>query len=139
MAEPEPEAIDDAEEEEELLPAWSLPASARDSIAIPLEWPEQVTREWAFGEAHGKGVRVCVLDSGIEPNHPLVGAVEGAVAMVAGDDGEITPEDDTEGDLCGHGTACAGIIRSLAPECELFSVRVLGAGFTGSGKALLAG
>ncbi len=135
MAEPEPQV----EEEEELLPAWSLPASARDSIAIPLEWPDKVTRDWAFGTAKGKGVRVCVLDSGVEPNHPLVGGLDGAVAMVVGDDGEITPQEDTEGDLCGHGTACAGVIRSLAPECSLYSVRVLGAGFTGSGKALLAG
>ena len=47
--------------------------------------------------------------------------------------------DDTEGDLCGHGTACAGIVRSLAPDCEIISVRVLGAGFTGSGGVLLAG
>jgi subtilisin len=136
MAEPEPQ-VDEQEPEE--LPAWSLPASARDSISIPLEWPEKVTREWAFGDAKGKGVRVCVLDSGVEPTHPLVGEVDGAVAMVVDDDGEVTAEDDTEGDLCGHGTACAGIIRSLAPECSLFSVRVLGAGFTGSGKALLAG
>ena len=137
MAEPEPQV--DQEEEDELLPAWSLPASARDSIAIPLEWPEQVTREWAFGDAKGNGVRVCVLDSGVEPNHPLVGEIEGAVAMVVGDDGEFTAVEDTEGDLCGHGTACAGIIRSLAQDCAIFSVRVLGAGFTGSGKALLAG
>jgi subtilisin family serine protease len=138
VAEPEPQ-VDEEEEEEEVLPAWSLPASARDSIAIPLEWPEQVTREWAFGDANGKGVRVCVLDSGVEADHPLVGGIEGAVAMVVGDDGEATAVEDTEGDLCGHGTACAGIIRSLAPECSIFSVRVLGAGFTGSGKALLAG
>ena len=48
-------------------------------------------------------------------------------------------EDDSEGDLCGHGTACASIIRSIAPECRLSSVRVLGAGFTGSGPALLEG
>ena len=47
--------------------------------------------------------------------------------------------DDTEGDLCGHGTACAGIVRSLAPECELYSARVLGAGFKGSGPVLLEG
>ena len=48
-------------------------------------------------------------------------------------------EEDTEGDLSGHGTACAGIVRSIAPECDLYSVRVLGAGFTGSGPVLLAG
>jgi subtilisin family serine protease len=30
-------------------------------------------------------------------------------------------------------------VRSLAPECELTSVRVLGAGYTGSGDVLLAG
>ena len=56
-----------------------------------------------------------------------------------GPDDEVVVDDDTEGDLCGHGTACAGIVRSLAPDCELVSVRVLGAGFTGSGGVLLAG
>ena len=50
----------------------------------------------------------------------------------------IVDEDDA-GDVCGHGTACAGIIRSLAPDAELHSVRVLGAANTGSGSALLAG
>ena len=30
-------------------------------------------------------------------------------------------------------------MRALAPECELDSVRVLGAGYTGSGEVLLAG
>jgi subtilisin len=54
-------------------------------------------------------------------------------------DGELVVEDDSQGDLCGHGTACASIIRSLAPDCRLASVRVLGAGFTGSGPALLEG
>src|SRR5437868_15307279 len=98
MADPEP-GLSEEEEEEELLPAWSLPASALESISIPLEWPEQVTREWAFGEAKGKGVRVCVLDSGIEADHPLVGGIEGAVAMTVGDDGEITAVEDSEGDL----------------------------------------
>jgi subtilisin len=30
-------------------------------------------------------------------------------------------------------------VRSLAPDCRLFSARVLGAGYTGSGRVLLAG
>ena len=68
----------------------------------------------------------------------LVGAVERSVAVVKHGDEVVVREDD-EGDLCGHGTACAGIIHSIAPECELHSVRVLGAGFTGSGRILLAG
>ncbi|HSP71410.1 MAG TPA: S8 family serine peptidase [Gaiellaceae bacterium] len=120
------------------LPAWSLPAGAADRIRIAAQWPERVTREWALGSATGAGVRVCILDSGIEPGHPLVGEVQSAVAVsVEGE--EVVVADDAEGDLCGHGTACAGIVRSLAPDCELHSVRVLGAGFTGSGDALLGG
>jgi subtilisin len=127
-----------AEQEESSLPAWSLPAGAADRIALRHQWPEEVTRDWAWGGATGAGVRVCILDSGIERHHPLVGPVEGAVAVtIEGDD--VLIEEDEQGDLCGHGTACAGIVRALAPDCELHSVRVLGAGYTGSGDALLAG
>jgi subtilisin family serine protease len=125
--------------EREELPAWSLPAYAVEQIGIPVDWPERVTRDWALGGSAGAGARVCVVDSGIEHDHPLVGSVERAVVVRKRRDGEFVVEDDSEGDLCGHGTACASIIRSLAPECRLSSVRVLGAGFTGSGPALLEG
>jgi subtilisin len=121
------------------LPAWSLPAGSAESLALPTDWPGRVTREWAWGDSTGSGVKVCILDSGIEQGHPMVGAVDGAVAVEVGEGEEITVVDDVEGDLCGHGTACAGIVRSLAPDCSIFSVRVLGAGFTGSGTALLGG
>jgi subtilisin len=122
-----------------LLPAWSLPAGTAESLALPTAWPGRVTREWAWGGSTGKGVRVCILDSGVEAGHPLVGEIEGAVAVEVGEGDEYEVVDDVEGDLCGHGTACAGIVRSIAPEASLFSVRVLGAGFTGSGVALLGG
>src|SRR3979490_1401753 len=98
---------------EEEPPAWSLPASAGDSILLPSEWPERVTRDWAWGGATGAGVSVCVLDSGLELDHPRVGTVQRSVA-VSKDGDEIIVADDNAGDLCGHGTACAGIIRSLA-------------------------
>jgi subtilisin len=121
------------------LPAWSLSATGVHRIPLPVEWPAQVTREWAWGDSTGNGVRVCILDSGVERDHPLVGALEGSVVVEADAEGAITVRDDDEGDACGHGTACAGIVRALAPDVSLFSVRVLGAGFRGSGKVLLEG
>ncbi|MFN2629063.1 MAG: S8 family serine peptidase [Gaiellaceae bacterium] len=101
-------------------------------------WAGQITRDWALDAATGAGVRVCVLDSGIEADHPLVGAVQRSVVVTRSDTG-IAVEEDGAGDVCGHGTACAGIIRALAPDCELTSVRVLGAGNTGSGPVMLGG
>jgi subtilisin len=136
-AEPEPQAVE--EEEDDELPAWSLPADAVDRISMPMLWPARVDREWAWGDSTGKGARVCILDSGIEAGHPKVGEVQGAWVASVGEDDEPIVEEDTEGDQCGHGTACAGIVRSLAPDAELYSVRVLGAGYTGSGPVLLAG
>ncbi|MGZ8687009.1 MAG: S8 family serine peptidase, partial [Gaiellaceae bacterium] len=121
-----------------MLPAWSLPADAVDGIGIPASWPERVTRDWALGESTGEGVDVCILDSGVDGEHPLVGGLASAVAVTL--DGEqirIVP--DELGDVCGHGTACAGIVRAIAPGCTLHSVRVLGAGNTGSGELILGG
>jgi subtilisin len=128
-----------AQPEERPLPAWSLPPDAIERIRLEFEWPERVTREWALEGATGAGVRVCVLDSGVEADHPKVGALDRAVAVSLNADGEQVVAEDSEGDTCGHGTACAGIIRAIAPECEIHSVRVLGAGFTGSGDILLGG
>jgi subtilisin family serine protease len=124
---------------EEYLPAWSLPAAEAEKIRIGMQWPERVTREWAWGEATGAETRVCILDSGVQPDHPSIGPLAGAVAFTKGEDGEIHVGEDTEGDLCGHGTACAGVVRALAPDAEIFSARVLGEGFKGSGSVLLEG
>jgi subtilisin family serine protease len=127
------DAADDAPEE---LPAWSLTADQAAKLRDPA-WPSRFTREWAWGGSTGKGVRVAIVDSGVDPDHPLVGTVQQAVTIGDPDKVEVLP--DTEGDLCGHGTACAGIVRSIAPDCEIVSVRVLGAGYTGSGPVLMAG
>jgi subtilisin len=127
------DAADDAPEE---LPAWSLTADQAAKLRDPA-WPSRFTREWAWGGSTGKGVRVAIVDSGVDPDHPLVGKVQQAVTIGDPDKVEVLP--DTEGDLCGHGTACAGIVRSIAPDCEIVSVRVLGAGYTGSGPVLMAG
>jgi subtilisin len=120
------------------LPAWSLAAGSEEAVAAAV-WPSPLTREWAWGDATGEGVRVAVLDSGVEAGHPLVGELERAVAVMPSEDGGPVIVDDAEGDVSGHGTACAGIIRRVAPGASITSVRVLGARTTGSAKVLLAG
>jgi subtilisin len=131
------ETVDDDVDDE--LPAWSLPKDAASRIALANLLPGRVDRDWAIGGATGKGVRVCILDSGVEAAHPAVGEVNGAVVITLHDHDDPGATEDLEGDLCGHGTACASVVRELAPEAEIHSVRVLGAGFSGSGRTLLAG
>jgi subtilisin family serine protease len=120
------------------LPAWSLPDDAVEGIALPVAWPERPTREWATEGSTGAGVSVCILDSGVDEEHPRIAPLASATAVVL-EDGEPRIVPDAEGDVCGHGTACAGVVRSLAPDCEIHSVRILGAGATGGGEVLLAG
>jgi subtilisin len=118
-------------------PAWS--AGAHDVSTVRSGAPGAVTREWAYGDGTGAGVRVCIVDSGIDASHPLVGAVERAITIEAGVGGRPTVASDTEGDVVGHGTGCAGIVRTMAPRASVTSVRVLGPRCTGTISALMAG
>ncbi len=122
-----------------LRPAWSS-AFEPDVLRMlpPVPTLDDLTPEWAWGGSTGKGVKVAVIDSGIDADHPAVDGVQGFVALSEGPDG-IAYDDAPHGDVYGHGTACAGIIRALAPDCELHSVRVLGAGLTGRGIVFAAG
>jgi len=116
---------------------WKLTGADAADIAIRTSVDQRITREWAWSGATGRSVRVCVVDSGVQGDNPLVGPIQGSHAVV-GEGGELAVEGTEAQDVYGHGTACASIIRRIAPECELFSMRVLGkAG--GTGAALLAG
>src|SRR5579864_8681708 len=122
-------------------PAWSDQFDPDRLGRVRVALPAAVSRKWAFEGTSGAGVRVAVVDSGVDGSHPSVGGVDGGVAL------EYHPESPDgvqviEGrhtDLFGHGTACAAIIRSIAPGCELFSVRVLGSRLTGKGTVFAAG
>jgi subtilisin family serine protease len=99
-----------------------------------------LTREAAFGGSTGKGVRVAIVDSGIDDDHPAVGgAVRGWVEPVVAEDGAVTYRTERHGDAFGHGTACAGIVHRIAPDAELYSVRVLGPRLGGKGPVFAAG
>ncbi len=121
-------------------PAWT-----KESMALRLPGVaslDDLSPEWAWGGADGAGVRVAVLDSGIDADHPdLEGCVDvdGGVEFTVDRDGEVHENPGPHGDAFGHGTACAGIIHSLAPRAEITSVKVLGAGLSGKSAGFLAG
>jgi subtilisin len=120
------------------LPAWSEPFTDVDGLARSMRL-RGISRDWAWGGSTGAGVRVGIIDSGVEKDHPLLlGRVVESVAVELVDgEPNIVPDDGT--DLFGHGTACGGIIVGLAPQVELVSIRVLGADLRGKGTAFVAG
>ena len=127
-----------------LDPPPARPAWSRDSAAVRLPAAiqlDELSPEWAFGGATGEGVRVAVIDSGIEADHPaLDGCVDteaGVTVATEGDDPALVGG--PHGDSFGHGTACAGIVHSIAPAATLVSVKVLGDGLNGTAAAFLRG
>ncbi|HEX8918215.1 MAG TPA: S8 family serine peptidase [Chloroflexota bacterium] len=120
-------------------PAYSAPFG-QDALRTlgRVDLIEDITPQWAWGESTGAGIKVAVIDSGIDAAHPAVGRpVRGYVSITEEGD-ELRFDAEPHEDLFGHGTACAGIIRSAAPECELYSVRVLGRMLTGKGRVFAA-
>ena len=77
-----------------------------------------------FTSLSGQGVKVGVVDSGVDPSHPKIGSLAGSVEFTRNAQGQIVCRE-ARGDLAGHGTACAGLIRRSAPGASLYSLRVL--------------
>ena len=122
-------------------PAWSWGPGSQGSAAIATpRLLKSVTWEEALEGSTGRGIRVAIIDSGAENDHPAVGgAIRGWVEPSVGDDGTVAYRFDGHGDVYGHGTACAGIVHGIAPDAELYSVKVLGERLTGKGPVLAAG
>jgi hypothetical protein len=84
------------------------------------------------GDTRGSGVRVAVIDTGIDR-----GAVEASNGWLSGieiDDGpggnrdlldSVPAPDGFLDDAAGHGTFVAGVLRQLAPACEVTAVKAL--------------
>jgi len=86
----------------------------------------------------GEGVRVAVLDSGVDEElEDFRGGVTSyEIQMSGGMMGCV----ETKGvDELGHGTACAWIIRSIAPRAELHSIKILGGEARGTSAELAQG
>jgi subtilisin family serine protease len=113
--------------------------TAATATQIPRDLWDAIQPESIWQGRTGRGVRVAVVDSGIDTEHPdLKGKVKDSVEAVT-EDGRIEFRPSTSGDQAGHGTACAGIIASIAPDADLYSVKVLGPKASGSGDMFLVG
>jgi subtilisin family serine protease len=130
--------------EEIIRPAWSQQFTSEAIQQLLAQGPfAKITSEWAWANSTGKGVRVAVVDSGVEHDHPALGdAVQRGVIVEydakTKNSFRIKP-DDQPSDVSGHGTACAGIIHSIAPDAEIYSVRVLGRNMGGRAIQFAAG
>jgi hypothetical protein len=84
-----------------------------------------------FAEFTGRGVRVAIIDSGVNPAHPHVEGVAGGVYL--------NPDGESPNylDYVGHGTAVAGAIREKAPEALLYAVKVFDQSLRTSAETIL--
>lgn len=100
----------------------------------------QIKAPLAWDCSRGKGVKVAVVDTGIDNTHPdLAANYKGGVSFVPGE----TPMDGQ-----GHGTHCAGTIAAaingigvvgVAPAASLYAVKVLANNGSGQWSWLIAG
>ncbi len=82
-------------------------------------------------------VRIAIIDSGINADHPHVGKVAVGVGFESDADGKPVQTLDIS-DRIGHGTAIAGVIHWRAPSATLFPVRIFHDKLEAPGARLLA-
>ena len=129
------EAVSKSEAVEQI---WlDLPVQAWLDVSVPKIATTQV---WNAG-FKGTGIKVAVVDTGIDASHPdFVGRIKAAKSFV----------DDDPADGNGHGTHVAGIVAGsgaksggkyigVAPEADLYIAKVLRADGGGSMSGVMAG
>ncbi len=137
-------------------------AALTDDPAVEMIWPDlpvhtwlddaaliiEAPRVWTSGFT-GVGVRIAILDTGIDANHPdFEGRITAYRDLVEGPEDEdipVSPKDPN-----GHGTHVAGIAagsgaasdgrwRGIAPDAQLIVGRVLDAFGSGRTSTVMAG
>jgi subtilisin family serine protease len=107
---------------------------ARGNIAWAIGNPGAYAAQWApqamkltqaQALSRGAGVRVAVLDTGIDANHPLL-----ASRLLPGKDFVDDDNDPSEvfsptSGAFGHGTHVAGLVAMVAPDARIMPLRVL--------------
>lgn len=82
---------------------------------------EVTEKRKSFDISKGKGVKIALIDSGVDYNHPLLTNsidLTNAKSFVEGNS--------SVSDTNGHGTMVAGIIKQVAPDAKIIPYRVMG-------------
>ena len=90
-----------------------------------------------FDTLTGQGVKIAIIDSGVDSEHPEIGPITHGIDIRIDSDGQIIWGTDYV-DRSGHGTACTGIIRQIAPEAEIHIIRIFEQSLVADGKLLIA-
>lgn len=125
---------------------YALGATYQDGA---LTWGLQAVRAqeaWNLG-ATGGAIRVCVLDTGIDYNHPEF--YKNGVSIIKDSKNFVNDGHATAADGNGHGTHVAGTVAGqlsasgsrigVAPDVELYVARVLGDDGSGTASGVLNG
>lgn len=123
---------------------FPIPFPGRPPILLPPRQPigwniRLVKADRVWRRVTGAGVKVAILDTGIDTDHPDL-TVAGGVSMVPG----VASFDDDNS----HGTHCAGTVAArnnfvgvvgVAPSARLYAVKVLNGAGSGQLSWILAG
>ena len=114
------------------LPVRALLDKAVPFLHVPSVWFEGHT---------GKGVRIAIVDTGIDANHPdLVGRVVASTDLTGeGPNDAHGHGTHVAGIAAGSGAASGGKYRGVAPEASLYSAKVLGVSGGGLTSQVIAG
>lgn len=127
------------------LPPYTIEAIFATQLAETVDWGLKllgVPDEWK--RSKGAGVRVAVLDTGVDKTHADRGDLAESVVQAR----DFSRSRFGFYDAAGHGTHCAGVIGArkndngvvgVAPECELLIGKVLGDDGSGSSTGIAQG
>jgi len=122
----------------QLPPDWRITPAVLP-LAEKVSWANDfvgISEAWKITK--GKGVKVCILDTGCDLHHPDLRS--GIVEAVDFTRSPYGPQD-----RAGHGTWCAGAIgargriEGIAPECSLMIGKVLGDNGAGDEEGIYSG
>jgi len=107
--------------------AWSGGNQATSTFSQNLDIWDQINlpEAQALAPNLGSGVKIAVIDTGIDLNHPaFAGKLAPASEWKDFVDGDSYPQE-VQGSNYGHGTGVAGVILQVAPNVTILPLRVL--------------